>query len=64
MLNHLHVWQISNEKFTFKVYTLNGIITDAAPIAKRFIGQPLDNLANWLNKFSPITVHPLEKHTL
>jgi len=26
------------------------VITDAAPIVRRFIGQPIDNLVNWMKR--------------
>ena len=45
-------WQMSTNKMTFWCRTSNtdgNKIIDAAPIARRFIGQPLDNLKRWLS---------------
>ncbi len=60
MTDHLHKWRLSNEKMTVLVQTKNGIITNAAPIVQVFLGQPLDNLAVWMNKMGSTTIHPLE----
>ena len=37
-------------KFTIKVSTVNGIIVETAPIARKFIGQPFANLERWMKK--------------
>lgn len=43
---------ISCSKFTVRVYTNErGTIYQAAPIVKRFIGQPILNLLLWSKKF-------------
>jgi len=45
-------WQMSANKMTFWCRTSNtdgNKIIDAAPIARKFIGQPLDNLKRWLS---------------
>jgi hypothetical protein len=39
------------KKFTIFTRTEAGVIVEAAPIAKRFIGQPLHNLSRWMVKF-------------
>ena len=47
-------WWVSCNKFTIGVTTDDSaakVITDAAPIVKKFIGQPLDNLLRWAKKF-------------
>lgn len=44
-------WWISTEKFTIQVTTVDGIITEAAPIARRFRGQKLMNLLRWAAGF-------------
>lgn len=33
---------------TIAVDVLDGIIIEAAPIVHKFVGQPLDNLINWM----------------
>jgi hypothetical protein len=39
---------VSCRKFTVRVVTdEHGVITEAAPIVRRFIGQPLGNLTRW-----------------
>jgi len=38
----------SCEKFTVGVEVLNGKIHVTAPITGKFIGQPLQNLLNWM----------------
>lgn len=40
-------WWISCPLFTVQVTTVDGIIRDAAPIVRKFIGQPLANLVRW-----------------
>lgn len=56
-------WWLSNERMTFKV-TTNGehIITDAAPIARKFVGQPLTNLARWMQRMSETQIVLLRKY--
>lgn len=47
-------WWISSERFTVQVNTdERGIIVWAAPIVRRFVGQPLANLARWA-KCAPV----------
>ena len=41
---------LSTNRMTIWVKSENGIIVDAAPIARRFIGQPGKNLQAWLRK--------------
>jgi hypothetical protein len=43
-------WWLSCRKFTVGVETDNLIITKAPPIARKFIGQPIKNLANWARR--------------
>lgn len=45
---------VSCEKFTVLVETNeSGIITQAAPIVQRFLGQPIMNLFKWIGKNWP-----------
>lgn len=41
---------LSCKKFTVQVEVDdNGIITEGAPIVKKFVGQPIVNLTRWMN---------------
>jgi hypothetical protein len=62
MTDHISKWMLSNDNMTTWARTKNGIIMDAAPDVQSFIGQPLDNLANWLGKSGPLDIVPLETH--
>ncbi len=45
---------VSCDRFTVRVDTDDrDIITFAAPIVRRFIGQPFVNLARWIEKWHP-----------
>lgn len=56
------IWRLSNEQMTVRVITSShGTIIDAAPIVRKFIGQPFDNLARWMNQMSPVDVILMEK---
>lgn len=41
---------LSSEKMTIQVTVVEGIITNTPPIARKFRGQPIDNLRNWMRK--------------
>lgn len=42
---------LSTERMTVAVTTDDqGRITEAAPIVRKFVGQPLDNLIRWMEK--------------
>lgn len=43
-------WWLSTEKMTVGVAIEEGLIVEAAPIVRRFIGQPSKNLGNWMRK--------------
>lgn len=44
-------WWLSCNKFTVLVVVDdNHIITEAAPIVRRFVGQPARNLKTWMEK--------------
>ena len=51
---------LSCNKFTVGV-TVNdqNIIIEAAPITRTFIGQPLSNLINWMEKLKGFKLHAL-----
>lgn len=56
----MNYYQVSNNKFTCLVVTDNdGIITDAAPILHKFVGQHKDNLKKWMNKLGKWNVYTL-----
>ena len=41
-------YHISHPKMTVGVTVEDGIITEAPPVVRKFIGQPLDNLIGWI----------------
>lgn len=44
-------WWVSSERMTFAVKVDGyGIVTEAAPIARKFIGQPAANLGAWMRR--------------
>lgn len=48
---------ISNKKFTCQVESNeNNCAINTAPILKKFIGQHVNNLVNWLDKNFPETI--------
>jgi len=45
------VWRLSNHRFTIRVTTnATGDVTDAAPIARRFIGKRFGAVCQWMQK--------------
>lgn len=46
----IQVWWLSNQQMTVRVSVENGIIKDAAPIVRKFIGQHLSSLYRWMAK--------------
>ena len=41
---------LSSERLTVWVSESYGVIEEAAPVVKRFIGQPMVNLVRWMQK--------------
>jgi hypothetical protein len=41
---------LSTSRMTFVVLVRDGLVHETAPIARRFIGQPPENLGRWLRK--------------
>ena len=73
MNKHTQYYRVFNESVFFNVHTVNGIILDIVPTKNSitfdtfpkmpsFIGQPLDNLASWMQKQSKTQVILLESH--
>jgi hypothetical protein len=54
-------WWISCRIFTVQVNVLNNNIVWAAPIVRRFVGQPLNNLRRWAKGFPPYQEEPLSQ---
>ena len=53
-------WWVSCEKFTVVVYTDDElVITWAAPVVHKFVGQPLINLLRWFQRFNGLAVRRL-----
>lgn len=44
----MKAWWVSCERFTVRVATdERGVIREAAPLVRRFVGQPFGNLTRW-----------------
>ena len=41
---------VSTKRMTFWVEVTDGVISDSAPIGRKFIGQPYTNLIAWLRR--------------
>lgn len=41
---------VSTLRMTFAVRVQEGVVRETAPIARKFIGQPAENLRRWLMK--------------
>lgn len=54
-------WWISSNKMTFSVATVDNVIIDAAPIARKFIGRHLVKLLKWMKKQGGLKVEQLNK---
>ena len=47
----LQVWWVSTERWTVQVKTeADGNIVDAAPLVRKFIGQPFSHLQDWARR--------------
>lgn len=46
-------WWLSNQRMTVKVVLRDRVIIDAAPIVRKFIGQPFQNLVGWMKRMGP-----------
>lgn len=51
----LRKYWVSCPRFTIQVNTVNSRIVRAAPIVRKFIGQPLDNLIRWAGRSTQVT---------
>lgn len=49
-------WWVSCHKMTILAVSEDARIVDTAPIAKKFVGQPLRNLKAWMEKFGGFKV--------
>ena len=52
---------ISNRVFTVRVEATDGVITEAAPIVRKFLGQPVGNLLHWARRQGGLIVETWEK---
>jgi hypothetical protein len=52
-------WWVSSKKMTVWARTRKKIITDTAPLTRKFIGQPFDNLKQWLRSQGDLKVEKL-----
>ncbi len=46
------LWQYANDIMCVGVFVADDTVTDAAPIVRKFIGQPVANLERWMRKRS------------
>jgi hypothetical protein len=53
-------WWVSCNRFTIRVETRDGTIVEAAPICRKFIGQPLRNLLAWAGHIGGLRFEKLE----
>jgi len=54
------IYWVSTTKFTVRVEVdRSGRITDAAPLARRFVGQQWKNLVNWCRKIGGLRIEEL-----
>ena len=44
------LYYLSSEKMTVCVTVEDGVIVKTPPIVRKFKGQPIDNLINWMRK--------------
>lgn len=58
-MNETTHW-ISCRVFTIEVTTRDGVIVKAAPLARKFMGQPLANLLDWAGEFGGLRHHVLK----
>lgn len=43
-------WWLSSRRMTVVVEEQGNLVVDAAPIVRKFIGQPLENLTRWMRR--------------
>lgn len=53
-------FQFSTKAMTMLVVCQNGVIIKAAPIVRKFIGQPTDNLTLWMMRQGNLSIHNLD----
>ena len=49
-------YYLSNRKYTVAVKVRNGWIIDSPPIVRKFRGQTINNLINWMRRFKGFTI--------
>lgn len=54
---------LSSEAMTVGVTTKDGKIIETPPIAKKFIGQPLNNILDWMTKQGGLRVSVVAEYT-
>lgn len=53
-------WWFSSSRMTFDVLVHGGVIIDAAPIARKFVGQPVTNLERWMRRQGGLRIERLD----
>jgi len=61
--NKIGTWRLSNEQLTIRVVVdSDNNIQSVAPVAFKFIGQPLSNLTRWMNRMSKTDIMLMRKN--
>lgn len=53
-------WYVSFNKLTFRITTVDNIITDIAPVGKKFLGQHMIKLLNWMKKQGGLKINDIK----
>lgn len=56
-------YYLSSKAMTVGIVTKDGLIVEAPPIAKKFIGQSLNNLIDWMAKQGDLRVECGNEYT-
>lgn len=59
MENDMKCYWLSSKKMTVLVDVQDGRITEAAPVVRKFIGQPLQNLIRWMRRQGGLRIEEL-----
>lgn len=59
-MNSMRVW-LSSRKLTVGVTVVDGIVVDAAPVVRGFIGRRLEILAGWMRRQGELRIHDLSE---
>lgn len=60
MENNMKCYWLSSKKMTVLVEVQDGRIIQAAPVVRKFIGQPVQNLIRWMRKQGGLRIEELD----